>query len=182
MKSVTIRALVILNIMEFFDTLGYLAITPSLVFYVKDLGGTTDQYGLIMSATSFFSFCFMTVFAHWVDSNGSKYRVPFLTINTLQVIGNLMYFLAICFPTPYRIYAALSARCIYGIGAGGMGGIGFAYIASIVDPDDLTLATNYFSLAQFAGLSLVRSLSLSLSLSSFSIRLLSIFKRFDYVF
>jgi len=154
MNSVQIRALVVMLITEFFGTLGYLAILPSLVFYVKDLGGTTDQYGLILSATSFFSFCFMSVFAHWVDSNGNKYRVPFLAISTLQVAGNLMYFLAICFPSPYRIYAALAARCIYGIGVGGTGGIAFAYIASIVDPDDLTLATNYFGLAQFGGLAL----------------------------
>lgn len=170
MNRFQIRALAILILTNFFGMLGYLAILPSLVFYVKDLNGTIDQYGLIMSATSFFSFCFMSVFAQWVDSNGNKYRVPFLVSNTLQVTGNLLYFLAICFPTPYRIYAALVARCIVGIGEGGGGGIGFAYIASIVDHDDLTLATNYFSIATFGGLAVVRSiyrfLYLSLSFSN----------------
>lgn len=41
----------------FIDALAYMAVAPSIIFYVLELGGTKDQYGIILSAFSFASFC-----------------------------------------------------------------------------------------------------------------------------
>jgi len=161
MNAFQLRVLVLLSVLCFFEMVGYMAITPSLIFYVEDLGGTHTQYGLILSACSLSSFCCMSLYASWVDSNGNQYRLPFLVGNTLLVLGNLLYFLAIKFvveeegasssSTSSGIYVALLARCIYGMGAAS-GSISFTYIGAVFDHDDLTAASNYLSFAQFGGM------------------------------
>ena len=74
MNAFQVRVLVLLSVLCFFEMVGYMAITPSLIFYVEDLGGTHTQYGLILSACSLSSFCCMSLYASWVDSNGNQYR------------------------------------------------------------------------------------------------------------
>ena len=74
MNAFQLRVLVLLSVLCFFEMVGYMAITPSLIFYVEDLGGTHTQYGLILSACSLSSFCCMSLYASWVDSNGNQYR------------------------------------------------------------------------------------------------------------
>ena len=75
-------------------------------------------------------------------------RLPFLVGNTMLVLGNLLYFLAIKFgdgsSNSYGIYMALLARCIYGMGAAS-GSISFTYIGAVFDHEDLTAASNYLS-------------------------------------
>ena len=87
----------------------------------------------------------------------TKPRLPFLVGNTLLVLGNLLYFLAIKFvveeegassSTSSGIYVALLARCIYGMGAAS-GSISFTYIGAVFDHDDLTAASNYLSFGTF---------------------------------
>jgi MFS family permease len=51
------HTLVVLAMIGLIDAISYMAVAPSLIFYVNELGGSKEQYGLIMSAFSFTSFC-----------------------------------------------------------------------------------------------------------------------------
>jgi MFS family permease len=90
MKKPLIVSLSVLSLIGLIDAISYIAVAPSLVFYVTDLGGTKEQYGLIMSAFSFASFCFKPVYGRWVDSSGNKYKIPYLVSFSLAIFGNLM--------------------------------------------------------------------------------------------
>lgn len=112
--------LAVIAILNFNDAIGYLAIMPTLTFYVTELGGSNDQYGLIISATSFASFAFMSVWAHWVDTNGNKYRTPFFVSGALMLLSNLMYIFAIVLPKGnIAVYFLMLARILYGMGGSG---------------------------------------------------------------
>ena len=49
------KYLVALTIVGIVDAISYMLVTPSLVFYVLQNGGSQQQYGIIMSAFSFSS-------------------------------------------------------------------------------------------------------------------------------
>ena len=57
MDGKVVRTLIVLSLIGLIDAISYMAVAPSLIFYVQELGGTKEQYGLIMSAFSFCSFC-----------------------------------------------------------------------------------------------------------------------------
>jgi phosphatidylserine synthase len=57
MDGKVVRTLIVLSLVGLIDAISYMAVAPSLIFYVQELGGTKEQYGLIMSAFSFCSFC-----------------------------------------------------------------------------------------------------------------------------
>lgn len=58
MDKKVLKTLAVLALIGLIDAISYMAVAPSLIFYVNQLGGTKEQYGLIMSAFSFMSFCF----------------------------------------------------------------------------------------------------------------------------
>lgn len=48
---------------------------PTLIFYVLDMGGTKDSYGLIMSASYLSGMLMMSFYGAWVDGNGNRYVI-----------------------------------------------------------------------------------------------------------
>ena len=48
--------LVALALIQLVDAISYMVVAPSIIFYVLQVGGTMDQYGLILSSFSFASF------------------------------------------------------------------------------------------------------------------------------
>ena len=90
METSVIISLVVLSLIGLIDAISYMAVAPSLVFYVDALGGNKEQYGLIMSAFSFAAFCFKPVYGRWVDSSGNRYRIPYLVSFSLAIFGNLV--------------------------------------------------------------------------------------------
>ena len=61
------KSMSILALIGFVDSISYMAVAPSLIFYILQIGGTKEQYGLIMSAFSFASFSGKPVYGIWVD-------------------------------------------------------------------------------------------------------------------
>ena len=61
-------SIIILAIINIVDSITSAAVTPTLTFYVSMLGGTKEQYGLvIMSVGSLASLFMMSVYGLWVD-------------------------------------------------------------------------------------------------------------------
>ena len=163
-KSVTI-ALTVLSLIGLIDAISYMAIAPSLIFYVTDLGGTKEQYGLIMSAFSFASFCFKPVYGRWVDSSGNKYKIPYLISFTVAILGNLMYFAAILMPTAgssMGIYTLLLGRFLAGMGAANQT-LGYSYVATVIPHDNQTFTNTLLSMMRIVGMSLGPFVNLFLS-------------------
>lgn len=140
-------------LMSFLDMVGYMAIMPSLIFYLRELGGTDEQYGLVLALPSLFAFVMMPVYGSWVDASGNKYRAPLFFGSSLCITGMLLYTTAITFPEPFGLWVLLLSRVIYGIGASS-GSVMFPYLTSIVEHDQLTYCTLLLSTASSLGLAI----------------------------
>lgn len=140
-----------LFIMIFLDMIGYMALMPTLIFYVREVGGSESQYGTIMAGSSFGSFLMMPLYASWVDASG-KFRKPWFVGQCMCIIGMFLYTFAIIFvQTGLAVHVLLASRIIYGIGAAS-GSISFTYIASMIEPSQLTFVTMLLSLASGQGM------------------------------
>lgn len=137
--------------MTFLECVGYMAVMPSLIFYVRELGGSDEQYGLILASANFSSFLMMPLYGSWVDALGNKYRLPLFFGSIFCITGMILYSVAICFPKPIGVWVLLLSRIIYGIGASS-GSIYFSYITSVVEHDQLTYCTQLLSMATYGGL------------------------------
>jgi MFS family permease len=134
------------------DSVSYMAIAPSLIFYVTELGGSKEQYGLIMSAFSFASFCFKPLYGYWVDATGNKYKIPFLASFLMAIFGNIIYWLAILMPKGNPgVYCLLVARLFAGIGAAN-NTLGFSYLATAVPYEKQTTFNVLLSMSRIVGM------------------------------
>ena len=79
------KYLVALTIVGIVDAISYMLVTPSLVFYVLQNGGTHTHYGIIMSAFSFSSFCTKPFIGWWSDNQG--FRVPYIASVSVALLG-----------------------------------------------------------------------------------------------
>lgn len=138
-------------IVGFFDAISFMVVAPSLVFYVLQLGGTKDQYGVILSVFSFASFCFKPALGYWCDKSGYKFRKPYLLSISMASLGGLLYFGA----SAYHGRTAL-ALIVLGRFCGGIGGanstLGFTYIAQVMLEDQLTKANAVLSMVRVIGM------------------------------
>ena len=123
----------VLAVIGLVDSISYMAVAPSLIFYVFQVGGTKEQYGLMMSAFSFASFCGKPIYGLWVDKSGNKFRVPYFASFAIAILGALLYFVANAFVAnpPVALGLILIGRLLSGIGAANQT-LGYAYIASVV--------------------------------------------------
>ena len=74
------------------DAVSWMIITPSLIFYVTELGSIKEAYGLTLSAFSFASFIAKPLLGWLSDQRG--FRFPFLISFAIAAAGGLLYFLA----------------------------------------------------------------------------------------
>ncbi|CAJ1970157.1 unnamed protein product [Cylindrotheca closterium] len=146
------QALFCLDVIGLIDSISYMAVSPSLIFYVLQLGGTTKDYGWIMSVFSFASFCGKPAYGAWVDKGGNKFRVPYLSSLVVSVIGALLYFLAVTVTDP-RIAVGMIfvGRFLSGIGAANQA-LGYAYLASIVPPEMQTRTATMITVVRIVGM------------------------------
>ncbi len=135
----------------FLDVIGNFAVMPALIFYVRELGGTDSQYGLISAASSLAACLMMPIYANWVDTSGNQFRKPFFVGMSLAVVGMLLYTLAVTFGSGMAVHVLLASRLIYGIGAAS-GSISVSYITSVVDPEQLTSVILNMGIVTFSGL------------------------------
>jgi len=132
------------------DAISYMLVTPSLAFYVLQNGGSMKQYGLIMSAFSFSSFCTKPFIGWWSDKRG--FRVPYFVSITVALMGGVVYVLASAMPKGNpAVYAVLLARLLGGCGAANSA-LGFAYIARSVPPSKQTYTSSQLSLCRILGM------------------------------
>lgn len=136
------------------DSISYMAVAPSLIFYVTELGGSKDQYGLIMSACSFAMFCFKPMYGYWVDAIGNKYKAPLFVSFSLGIFGNIIYWLAILMPhgNP-AVYCLLVARLFTGMGAAN-NTLGFSYLATTVPYEKQTIFNVLMSISRIIGMTM----------------------------
>ena len=146
------RYLIALVLSGIVDAISYMVVTPSLVFYVTECGGTKENYGLIMSSFSFSSFCFKPVLGAWSDTGG--FRVPFLTSLSISTLGGLVYLLASALPYGRpAIGAILAARLLGGCGAANSA-LGFAYVARATPREEQTSVNSMLSMMRILGMAI----------------------------
>lgn len=144
------KYLVALTIVGIVDAISYMLVTPSLVFYVLQNGGSQQQYGIIMSAFSFSSFCTKPFIGWWSDKQG--FRVPYIASVAVAFLGGVGYVLASALPKGrVAVNAILLARLLGGCGAANSA-LGFAYVARSVPPAEQTSTNSLLSLCRILGM------------------------------
>ena len=142
-----------LNLIMTIDAIAYMVITPSLVFYVLDCGGTYEQYGFALSIFSFASFLGKPILGAWVDASGNKFRVPYFVSISFAAFGGILYYLADSFKdTPSTAVAMIIAgRFLGGLGAANQA-LCYAYLASTVPPSKQTQTSTSLSMTRIIGM------------------------------
>lgn len=142
----------VLALIGLIDAISNMAVAPSLIFYVRQVGGDKHMYGLAMSAFSCATFCCSPLYGIWVDSTGNKFRVPYLTSFSIAITGALVYFFASTASTPeVALTLILAGRLLSGLGAANQS-LGYAYIASTVPEEDQTRTNTLLAMTRILGM------------------------------
>ena len=146
------KYLIALTVVGIVDAISYMLVTPSIVFYIQQNGGSIDQYGIIMSAFSFSSFCTKPVIGWWSDNQG--FRVPYFTSLFIALVGGIVYVFASALPHgSVAVGAILVARLLGGCGAANSA-LGYAYVARSVPADKQTSVNSLLSLCRILGMAI----------------------------
>mmetsp|Transcript_24674 Transcript_24674/g.69240 ORF Transcript_24674/g.69240 Transcript_24674/m.69240 type:complete len:532 (-) Transcript_24674:1897-3492(-) len=136
------------------DSISYMMVTPSLIFYVLQCGGNLEQYGFILSTFSLASFFAKPVLGWWIDANGNKFRTPYFSTIIVATAGSCMYFLASAYKDTPGIAMPLifAGRFLGGAGAANQA-LGYAYIAAVIPHDKQTNTNSMLSMVRIVGMS-----------------------------
>lgn len=146
---ISLAVLVTINIT---DMVTNSVISPTLTFYIDELGGTLEQYGMVMSADSLAMFFMVSVFGRWVDTNGNKYKKPYIFCFAMGILGQLMYVSTILLPKGnIAIGAAMIARFVVGLGAAGRT-LAYSYVATAVPQKQQKTFLTLLSMSRTIGL------------------------------
>ena len=133
------------------DSVSMMVVAPSIVFYVLSLGGTKEQYGIILSAFSFASFLFKPVLGYWCDRAGYKFRQPYLLSIVTAMLGGFLYFTASAYTGQKAIVLLFLSRFLGGLGAANQT-LGFTYVATVVPHDQMTKFSSLLSMVRVLGM------------------------------
>jgi MFS family permease len=103
----TAKSMTVLSLIGLVDSISYMAVAPSLIFYVLQVGGEKEMYGLIMSVFSFASFCGKPVYGIWVDKSGNKFRTPYIFSFLVAIFGAILYFFGNAAASPKTALACI---------------------------------------------------------------------------
>ena len=134
---------------SFYTLVSYMVVAPSIVFYVLENGGTKEQYGIILSAFSFASFCAKPFLGFWSDKYG--FRLPYLVTLSLSAVGGFFYLIAGAYDDQTAVALILTARLLGGIGAASAA-LGFAYLAKVVPHEEQTKINSVLSMTRILGM------------------------------
>jgi len=155
------KYLVALTVVGVVDAISYMLVTPSMIFYVLQNGGNKGQYGLIMSAFSFASFCTKPVIGWWSDNQG--FRLPYLVSLFIALIGGIVYVFASALPNGrIAVGAILVARLLGGCG-GANSALGYAYVARSVPAGKQTSINSLLALCRILGMAVGPGVNIFLS-------------------
>jgi MFS family permease len=144
------------------DAISFMVVAPSLVFYVRAMGGSKEQYGAILSIFSFASFSFKPVLGYWCDKSGCRFRSPYLFSIAIAAIGGLVYFLASAFTGSVALHLILLGRFLGGVGAANST-LGYTYIAQVIPESHMTKANALLSMVRIFGMAAAPGLNILLS-------------------
>ncbi len=158
-----LKSMSVLSLIGLVDSISYMAVAPSLIFYVLQVGGNKEMYGIIMSAFSFASFCGKPLYGIWVDQAGNKFRTPYITSFLLAILGAMLYFLGNSALSPQTALGMIIVgRLLSGLG-GANQALGFAYIASVVPQHQQTRTSTILSMTRIIGMATGPAVNLLLS-------------------
>jgi len=144
------KSLIALALVGLVDSVSYMVVAPSLIFYVLQSGGTKENYGIILSAFSFASFCFKPILGAWSDRVG--YRLPYIVALTTSAVGGIAYLSASSYTQPQlAVDIMLVGRLLGGVG-GASSALGFAFSAKVVDHADQTKVNSLLSMVRILGM------------------------------
>lgn len=123
-----IKSLKVILLTNFLSATGFSLLLPSMWFYFKSMGGTTEKLGLVVGAFSLGQFV-GAPFWGWYSTRRSYAETLHLTI-ALRMLGNLVYGSISVLPLSNddKFYVLLGSRVLVGFGAGSMA-VCNAYIA-----------------------------------------------------
>lgn len=132
MERHVIASIIVLICINVLDSVMGAIVGPSLIFYVNEIGGSKSDYGLMISIVSLSSMFMIPVYGNWVDSNGNKYKPPYITSFILGIISSLIYFLVILLPSgPIAVNSLLFSRFLSGMSIAGRT-LSYSWIASSI--------------------------------------------------
>lgn len=147
------KLVVPLAIVGMADAISYMIVAPSIIFYVLENGGTKDQYGIILSAFSFASFCTKPVLGSWADSHG--FRSPYFVSLGIAILGSFLYVVASIIPhtdgSYLAVYMILLSRLLNGVGAASST-LGYAYVAQQLPGSEQTKMNSLLSMIRIFGM------------------------------
>jgi MFS family permease len=125
---------------------------PTLIFYVNDLGGSKNDYGTMLSISSLSSMILIPIYGSWVDSNGNKYTLPYLSSFFLGIVSATLYFGAVLLPKgSIAIYALLISRFLAGMSMAGRT-LSYSWVASAIDPKKQRNVFTFLSTSRTLGM------------------------------
>lgn len=156
------------------DSVSYSVIAPSLIFYIKQQGGSQHDYGITLASFSLAAFLTKPLLGRWSDQSG--FRTPFLMTNILAALGGLLYFgagavSASATPSRAAVSFILLGRLLSGAGSANAA-LTFAYIAQAVPHDVLTQTSAILSMVRVFGITVGPVVSLLLDMVHVDVHLL----------
>ena len=135
MERRVIASVIVLICINVMDSVMGAIVGPSLIFYVNEIGGSKGDYGMMMSIVSLSSMFMIPVYGNWVDTNGNKYKPPYITSFILGILSSLIYFLVILLPSgAIAVNSLLFSRFLSGMSIAGRT-LSYSWIASSIVPD-----------------------------------------------
>mmetsp|Transcript_3626 Transcript_3626/g.6809 ORF Transcript_3626/g.6809 Transcript_3626/m.6809 type:complete len:393 (+) Transcript_3626:307-1485(+) len=147
-----IVSIIVLTMVNIVDSITYSCVGPSLIFYVTDMGGYQNAYGLIVSASWISTLAMTTFYGLWVDGNGYKFHAPYAASFAMGFTGSILYFLAQIFPRGiWAVSAIFMGRLITGMGAAGHT-LAYSWIATAIPRDGQRMVLTILSLTRTGGM------------------------------
>mmetsp|Transcript_9778 Transcript_9778/g.29114 ORF Transcript_9778/g.29114 Transcript_9778/m.29114 type:complete len:548 (-) Transcript_9778:652-2295(-) len=132
MERHILLSVIVLLCINVMDSIMGAVVSPTLIFYVTELGGSKEQYGMICSTVALSAMIMIPLYGNWVDSNGNKYTVPYMTSFLLGILASLLYFLAVLLPKgPIAIYSLMFSRFLDGASIAGRT-LSYSWVASTI--------------------------------------------------
>jgi len=125
---------------------------PTLIFYVTELGGGKFEYGVMNSIASVGSLFMISVYGNWVDKNGNKFVVPYMSSFAGGIVGNLIYFLAILLPKgPIALHTLIFSRLIVGMSSAGRN-LSYIWVGSSIPRENQRIVFTFLTMTKIGGM------------------------------